>query len=78
MTDEPRWMVIGQIGGRVWSAVVTYRDEHVRNHLGTSVQRARWHFMKAKEFDERFDAARTSRPLWIRLGHGAPVRNTGV
>jgi uncharacterized DUF497 family protein len=23
-------MVIGQIGGRCWSAVVTYRDEHVR------------------------------------------------
>lgn len=29
-TDEPRWMVIGQIGGRCWSAVVTYRDEYVR------------------------------------------------
>jgi uncharacterized DUF497 family protein len=29
-SDEPRWMVIGQIGGRVWSAVVTYRDEYVR------------------------------------------------
>jgi uncharacterized protein len=29
-TDEPRWMVIGQISGRCWSAVVTYRDEHVR------------------------------------------------
>ncbi len=29
-TDELRWMVIGRIGGRVWSAVVTYRDEHVR------------------------------------------------
>jgi len=29
-TDEPRWMVVGQIGGRCWSAVVTYRDEHVR------------------------------------------------
>jgi len=29
-TDEPRWMVIGQIDGRCWSAVVTYRDEHVR------------------------------------------------
>ncbi len=29
-TDEPRWMVIGQIDGRVWSAVVTYRDEYVR------------------------------------------------
>jgi uncharacterized DUF497 family protein len=29
-TDEPRWMVIGQAGGQRWSAVVTYRDEHVR------------------------------------------------
>jgi len=29
-TDEPRWMVIGQIDGRVWSAVVTYRGEFVR------------------------------------------------
>ena len=29
-TDEPRWMVIGGIDGRVLSAVVTYRDEHVR------------------------------------------------
>jgi uncharacterized DUF497 family protein len=29
-TDEPRWMVIGQIDGRVWSAVMTYRDEYVR------------------------------------------------
>jgi uncharacterized DUF497 family protein len=29
-TDEPRWMVIGQIDGRCWSAVVTYRDDHVR------------------------------------------------
>jgi uncharacterized DUF497 family protein len=29
-TDEPRWMVIGQINGRCWSAVVTYRDDYVR------------------------------------------------
>ena len=29
-TDEPRWMVIGQAVGHCWSAVVTYRDEHVR------------------------------------------------
>jgi uncharacterized protein len=29
-TDEPRWMVIGQIDDRCWSAVVTYRDDHVR------------------------------------------------
>lgn len=28
--DEPRWVVIGRIDGRCWSAVVTYRDEHVR------------------------------------------------
>jgi uncharacterized protein len=29
-TDEARWMVIGQIDGRSWSAAVTYRDDHVR------------------------------------------------
>lgn len=29
-TDEPRWMVIGQIDARCWSAVVTYRDNHIR------------------------------------------------
>ena len=28
--DEPRWLVIGQIGGNHWSAVVTYRQEKIR------------------------------------------------
>jgi uncharacterized DUF497 family protein len=28
--DEPRWLVIGQINGRHWSAVVTYRQERIR------------------------------------------------
>lgn len=28
--DEPRIMVIGRIGNRVWSAVITYRGEAVR------------------------------------------------
>ena len=28
--DEPRWLVIGQIAGRHWSAVVTYREQRVR------------------------------------------------
>jgi uncharacterized DUF497 family protein len=28
--DELRWLVIGQIGGKHWSAVVTYRQERVR------------------------------------------------
>jgi uncharacterized protein len=28
--DEPRWLVIGQIGGKHWSAVVTYREQRVR------------------------------------------------
>lgn len=30
VTGEPRWLVIGEIGDRHWSAVVTYRDERVR------------------------------------------------
>lgn len=28
--DEPRWLVIGQIAGKHWSAVVTYRGQRVR------------------------------------------------
>jgi hypothetical protein len=34
--------------------------------------------MKAKEFDERFDAGGTWQQLWIRLGRGAPARSTGA
>ena len=29
-TDEPRYLMIGRIESRHWSAVVTYRDENVR------------------------------------------------
>lgn len=29
-TDEARWLVIGQIDGKHWSAVVTYREQRVR------------------------------------------------
>jgi len=28
--DEPRWLVIGQLEGRHWSVVVTYREDRVR------------------------------------------------
>jgi uncharacterized DUF497 family protein len=36
--DEPRFLVIGRIEGRHWSAVITYRGSNVRL---TSVRRAR-------------------------------------
>ena len=29
-SDEPRVLVIGKIEGRLWSAIFTYRSEHVR------------------------------------------------
>lgn len=29
-TDEPRFLVIGRIGSKHWSAVVTYRNSHIR------------------------------------------------
>jgi uncharacterized protein len=29
-TDEARWLAIGQIEGKHWSAVVTYREQRVR------------------------------------------------
>jgi len=28
--DEPRYLVIGKISGKYWSAVITYRGENVR------------------------------------------------
>ena len=30
MEDEPRYMVIGKIAGRHWTAVVTYRGRNIR------------------------------------------------
>ena len=36
--DEPRFLVIGMIGGKHWSAVITYREGRVRF---ISVRRAR-------------------------------------
>ena len=29
-TDEPRWLGVGQIDGKHWSVVVTYREQRVR------------------------------------------------
>lgn len=29
-TDEPRWLVIGKIADKHWSAVVTHREQRVR------------------------------------------------
>lgn len=28
--DEERWLVIGKIGDRLWSAIVTYRGDAIR------------------------------------------------
>lgn len=28
--DEPRFLVIGKITGKYWSAVITYRDDKIR------------------------------------------------
>lgn len=30
VTDEPRWVVIGKISSRHWSAVITRRGENIR------------------------------------------------
>jgi uncharacterized protein len=29
-TDEPRWLVVGRISDRHWSAVVTYRNNRIK------------------------------------------------
>ena len=30
VTDEPRWVVIGRIAGKHWSAVITRRNDDIR------------------------------------------------
>jgi hypothetical protein len=30
ITDEPRFLVIGKIAGKYWSAVITYRSDKIR------------------------------------------------
>ena len=44
--DEPRYLVIGRIGDKHWSAVVTYRSENIRI---ISVRRSRLEEMKLYE-----------------------------
>ncbi len=36
--DEPRYLVIGKIGGRHWSGIITYRGDRIRI---VSVRRSR-------------------------------------
>lgn len=36
--EEARFLVVGQLGGKHWSAIITYRDGHIRL---ISVRRAR-------------------------------------
>jgi len=44
--DEPRYLMIGKIGDRHWSAVVTYRSENIRI---ISVRRSRVEEVKLYE-----------------------------
>ena len=37
-TDEPRFLVIGKIGEKYWTGIITYRDDNIRI---ISVRRAR-------------------------------------
>jgi uncharacterized DUF497 family protein len=48
-TDEPRWMVIGKLGGKHCSAVITRRGDSVRL---ISVRRSRDEEVKVYEGDE--------------------------
>jgi len=49
VTDEPRWVVIGKIGEKHWSAVITRRNENIRL---ISVRRSRDEEVELYESDE--------------------------
>jgi len=46
LSDEPRWVIIGKIADRHWSAVITRRDDNVRI---ISVRRSREEEMEIYE-----------------------------
>ena len=46
--DEPRFLVIGTLKGKVWTAVITYRGNNIRI---ISVRRARKDEVRAHEND---------------------------
>lgn len=46
LSDEPRWVIIGKIAARHWSAVITRRDDNVRI---ISVRRSREEEVKIYE-----------------------------
>lgn len=48
-TDEPRWIVIGKLGGKHWSAVITRRGDNIRL---ISVRRSRDEEVETYEGDE--------------------------
>ena len=47
--DEPRWVVVGKLGGKHWSAVITRRGGNVRL---ISVRRSREEEVKVYEGDQ--------------------------
>ena len=48
-TDEPRWLLIGKIDEKHWSAIITRRDENIRL---ISVRRSRDEEVKLYESEE--------------------------
>lgn len=48
VTGEPRYLVIGKIGSKHWSAVVTYRSSNIRL---ISVRRSREEEVKLYEYE---------------------------
>ncbi len=59
--DEPRFLVIGKIEGKHWSAVITYRRKNIRIISAVVRETRRLTCMKTKasDFDKKFDNGET-------------------
>jgi Uncharacterized protein conserved in bacteria len=53
--EEQRFLVIGMIADKHWSAVITYRQETIRLISVRRSRAGRCRRMKASEFDRKFD-----------------------
>jgi uncharacterized protein len=61
--DESRFLIIAKIDNKHWSAVTTYRAQNIRINPSVDLAYKRLNFMKAKEFDEIFDAGDDVTPI---------------
>lgn len=54
-STELRFLIIGKINNKHWSAIITYRDKNIQVISVVDQESKKWISMKAKTLEEKFD-----------------------